>query len=177
MVGAGNLYIPLPPNSNEIVKAVAAMSGRSMIQSGIWIGPRLLIATLHIHDWIRKYPSNEECQVLRDSDHTFRVESEISSQILSEFSPQLKLIHFCVQNDIGIFKLLDHYPPRSDWVRPELLMEREEVYQQNLQAGRKLACLGFNAGVSELDGRMIQQEAAVQLRKQLYQLPFSVRLD
>lgn len=56
-------------------------------------------------------------------------------------------------------------------------MEREEVYQQNLQAGRKVACLGLNGRVSEPDGRMIKEEAAVQLQKQLYQLAFSVRLD
>lgn len=56
-------------------------------------------------------------------------------------------------------------------------MERDEVYQQNLNAGRKVACVGFNGRVSESDGWMIKEEAAVQLQKNLHQLAFSVRLD
>ncbi len=67
-----------------------------------------------------------------------------------------------------------HYPPRSDWVRPEFLMERDELYQQNLTAGRKVACVGFNGRVSESDGRRIKEETAVQLQKNLHQLAFSV---
>lgn len=147
-----------------------------MGQSGIWIGPRLLLAALHIHDWIQKYPSREECHLMCQSRQTFHVESEISSQILSDFSPKLQLIHFSEQNDIGIYRLLDQYPPRLDWVRPEFLMERDEVYQQNLSGGRKVACVGFSGAVSQSDQRLIQEEAAMQLQKNLRQIAFSVRL-
>lgn len=56
-------------------------------------------------------------------------------------------------------------------------MERDEVYQQNLTAGRKVACVGFNGRVSESDARRIKEGAAVQLQKNLHQLAFSVRLD
>lgn len=53
-------------------------------------------------------------------------------------------------------------------------MKRDELYQQNLTAGRKVACVGFNGRVSESDGRRIKEETAVQLQKNLHQLAFSV---
>lgn len=45
------------------------------------------VDTLHIHDWVKGSPSKGECHSLCESCQTFRVESEISSQVLSECSP------------------------------------------------------------------------------------------
>lgn len=56
-------------------------------------------------------------------------------------------------------------------------MERDKVYGQNLNAERKIACVGFNGRVSEVDERMIKEEAVIQLQKSLHQLAFLVRLD
>lgn len=71
----------------------------------IWRGPRLLLAALHIHDLVKRSPAKEECQLLYGSCQTFRVESEISSQILSECSHKVQLLHYSEQNDIKIFRL------------------------------------------------------------------------
>lgn len=43
-------------------------------------------------------------------------------------------------------------------------MERDKIYGQNLNAERKVACVGFNGRVSEVDERMIKEEAAIQLQ-------------
>lgn len=56
-------------------------------------------------------------------------------------------------------------------------MERDKVYGQNLNAERKVARVGFNERVSEVDERMIKEEAAIRLQKSLHQLAFSVRVD
>ena len=41
---------------DKIIKAVAVMSSHEMTQSSIWIGPRILSSTLHMHKW----PLNDE---------------------------------------------------------------------------------------------------------------------
>ena len=161
---------------SQIVKSVAVMSSAHMSQTAIWVGPRLLLSTLHLHHWVQGLPSNEECDLVRKSGQTFDVESEICSQVLSVHSPKVQLLEFSVKDDIAIFKLQDCYPPTSDWVNPDWLMERDDAYKQDLNAGRKVACVAYNGKISEGDERKIKDEVASQLQKKLQQLAFSVSL-
>lgn len=161
---------------SQAVKSVAVMSSTHMTQTAIWIGPRLLLSTLHLHQWIQGYPSNEECDLLRKTGQTFDVESEICSQILSIFSPKVQLLEFSAEEDIGIFKLQDHYPPRSDYVNPDWLLERDEVYERDLKPGWKVACVGYSGKISEEDAVKVKNEAAIQLLKTVPQSALSVSL-
>ena len=168
--------IPMPFNMSQIVKSVAVMSSAYMTQTAIWIGPRLLLSTLHLRHWIQGLPSNEECELVRQSGQTFDVETEICSQVLSAHSPKVQLVEFSAEDDIGIFKLQGGYSPRSDWVSPDWLMERDEAYRQNLMAGRKVACVAYNGKIKEGDARRIKDEAAIQLQKTFQQSAFLVSL-
>lgn len=56
-------------------------------------------------------------------------------------------------------------------------MDSNEVYRQNLNAGRKVACMGFKGRLGKVDEKTTIKEAAIQLQKSLQQLAFSVRLD
>lgn len=87
------------------------------------------------------------------------------AKYLCKFYRNFHLHYYSEQNDIGIFRLLDHYPPRVDWVHPKFLMERDEEYPQNLNAGRKVACVGFNGIVSESDGRRLRKKLQFSSRK------------
>jgi len=176
VIGTPESKIPLPFNMSQIVKSVAVMSSAHMTQTAIWIGPRLLLSTLHFHHWVQGLPSNEECDLVRKTGQTFDVETEICSQFLSVHLPKVQLLEFSVEDDIGIFKLQDRYPPRSDWVNPDWLMERDDAYRQDLNAGRKVACVVYNGKISEGDTRKIKDEAAIQLQKNLQQFAFSVSL-
>jgi len=176
VIGTPESNIPLPFNMSQIVKSVAVMSSAHMTQTAIWIGPRLLLSTLHFHHWVQGLPSNEECDLVRKTGQTFDVETEICSQFLSVHSPKVQLLEFSAEDDIGIFKLQDRYPPRSDWVNPDWLMERDDAYRQDLNAGRKVACVVYNGKISEGDTRKIKDEAAIQLQKNLQQFAFSVSL-
>ncbi|KAL9099348.1 MAG: hypothetical protein Q9163_005139 [Psora crenata] len=173
VIGATECGVPLPFNMSQIVRSVAVMSSaaNNMCQTAIWIGPRLLLSTLHFHHWIQGLPSNEECDLVRKSGRTFDVESEIASQVLSSVhSPKVVLLDFSVEDDIGIFKLPDRYPPRSEWVDPDWLTERDELYNnQNLGPGRKVACVGYSGKINDEDKTKIKNEAAIQLRKNLPQ--------
>ena len=176
VIGTAESNVPLPFNMSQVVKSVAVMSSAHMTQTAIWIGPRLLLSTLHIHHWIQGLPSNEECDLVRKTGQTFDVESEICSQVLSLHSPKVQLLEFSAEDDIGIFKLQDQYPPREDFVNPNWLMERDEAYEQNLEPGRKVACVGYSGKISEEDARKIKDETSIQLQKDLQQLAFSVSL-
>ena len=159
---------------SQIVKSVAVMSSANMTQTAIWIGPRLLLSTLHFHHWIQGLPSNEECELVRKTGQTFDVETEIRSEILSVHSPKVQLLEFSAENDIGIFKLQDRYPPRSDWASPDWLMERDDAFRQDLSAGQKVACVAYNGKISEGDARRIKDEAAIQLQKTLQESAYLV---
>ena len=172
VIGTPELNIPLPSNMSQIVKSVAVMSSAYMTQTAIWVGPRLLLSTLHLHPWVQGLPSNEECDLVRKSGQTFDVETEICSQVLSVHSPKVQLVEFSAEDDIGIFKLQDCYPPRSDWVSPDWLMERDDAYRQNLTAGRKVACVAYDGNINEGDMRKIKDQAAMQLQMTLQQFAF-----
>ncbi|KAK3172998.1 hypothetical protein OEA41_006326 [Lepraria neglecta] len=173
VIGTRESNILLPFNMSQIVKSVAVMSSAHMTQTAIWVGPRLLLSTLHLHHWVQALPSNEECDLVRKTGQTFDVESESCSHVLSVHSPKVQLLQFSAEDDIGIFKLQDCYPPRSDWVNPDWLMERDDAYRHDLNVGRKVACVAYNGKISEGDTRKIKDEAAIQLQKNLQQFAFS----
>ena len=168
VIGTQESNILLPLNMSPIVKTVAIMSSAHMTQTATWIRPRLLLSTLHLHHWVQGLPSNEECELVRNTGQTFDVETEYCSQVLSVQSPKVQLLELSAEDDIGIFKLQDRYPPRSDWVSPDWLMERDNAYGQDLK-GRKVACIAYNGRISEGDTRKIKDEAAIQLQKNLPQ--------
>jgi hypothetical protein len=95
---------------------------------------------------------------------------------LSIFSPKVQLLEFSAEDDIGIFKLQDHYPPRSDYVNPDWLLECDEVYERDLKPGRKVACVGYSGKISEEDAVKVKNEAAIQLQKTVPQSALSVSL-
>ena len=135
-------------NISQIIKSVAVLSSHSQSQSGIWVGPRLLISTLHLYEYIQGFPSHQECSFIKEKGILFGVESEISSQVLSSHSPKLRLIAFDIEHDIGLFKLVEEYPPNPVWADPKWIVERDEVPELGLKPGRKAACVGYNGHVT-----------------------------
>ena len=161
---------------SQIVKSVAVMSSTQMTQTAIWVGPRVLLSALHLYHWVQGVPSTEECDLVRKTGQVFNVESEICSQVLSSHSPKVQLVEFSIEDDIGIFKLQDCYPPRPDWVDPDWLLDRDDAYIKKLSAGRKVACVGYSGKISEEDAKKIKNEAAIKLQENLQQSAFSVSL-
>ena len=56
-------------------------------------------------------------------------------------------------------------------------MERDEAYRQDLNAGRNVACVGYDGRVSEGDEERVKHVAAIPLQKSLQHLAFAVRLS
>ena len=152
----------------NIVKAVAVMSSSVMTQSAIWVGPRLLLSALHFRHWIQNGPSHEECVLVREMGETFNVESEISSQVLSEFSPKVKLLWFSAEHDTGLYRLLDDYPARTEYLDPNWLLEGDEIRGAYLD-GQNVACVGYNSKISSEDAKEVVARAAIKLERTLQQ--------
>lgn len=150
----------MPTNIDVIISSTCVISGPSKNQSGFWIGPRLILSTLHFHNWIDEFPSVNECDQFRQSGISFAVESEITNIILNEYSPRVQLVAFDVDNDVGLFKLQDRFADQKNYVDINWIMEGDDAYSSQLQIGTKAACCGFNGSVSELHSRMIQDQAA-----------------
>jgi hypothetical protein len=106
----------------------------------------------------------------------FNVESGISAQLLSPYSPKVKLVEFSAKDDIGIFKLLDEYEPRTDYIDLGWITESDDIYSMNLSAGRKVACTGYSGKIRDEDVMLVKQEAALQLTKSLPHLAFTVSI-
>lgn len=121
-----------------------------------------MLSTLHFNILSQGRASKEECEFVRQSSLTFDVESEICSQVLSFHSRKVQLLEFNAEHDIGIFKLLDRYPPISDWIDVDWLLERDKIYELNPIAGSKVACVVYNGPVNEEDARSIRNEATRQ---------------
>lgn len=138
-----------------------------MSEFGLWVSPRLLLSSLHLYDWPTGGPTFSVCEMLRLSGQTFHVESEITSQVLSENSPKVQLIAFSVEHDVGLFKLQDDCLSNSDWVEIDWLLERDEVVQAKVSPGQKVACVGYSGKVENNDAWEISMEIAVQLRLRL----------
>ena len=151
--------LPMPPNIETIVKSVAVMSSREMTQTAFWIGPRLLVSTLHMHSWVQGKPSDVECEFVREQGELYNVETETSSQLLSEESPKVQLIKYSTAHDLGIFRLHEQHPPRKEWIEIEWLMEGDEAHKQNLVAGQTVACIVFNGEMSPNDESAVKAAA------------------
>ena len=152
----------------NIVRSVAVMSSSVMTQSAIWVGPRLLLSALHFRQWIQDKPSYEECLLVQETGEKFIVESEISSQVLSEFSPKVELFGFNAEHNIGIYRLLDEYPARTEYLDPDWLIEGKEIGGAYLE-GRNVACVGYNSKISPEDAIDVVEQAAIQLERTLPQ--------
>ena len=121
-------------------------------------------------------PCVQELQTLVDIRQPFDVESEVTSQILSNHSAKVRLRAFDVPGDIGIFTLFDAYPSVPDHVNPEWLLERDEVANINdIDVTRKVACIGYNSVISDQDERKVKAEAARQLQINFQQQASIVR--
>ena len=143
----------------SIVRSVAVMKSRYMTQSALWVGPRLLISTLHLYHWQLGEPTTEECELVRKAGHAFEVESEITAQILTDTSPKVQLIAFDIDADIGVFRLMDKYRPSPNHIDPDWLVETNRVRDINLTIGRKVACLGYNGQIDATDAEAVKAEA------------------
>jgi hypothetical protein len=152
----------------NIVKSVAVMSSSVMMQTAIWVGPRLLLSALHFRHWIQHQPSREECELVQKMGETFSVESEITSQVFSEFSPKVKLIEFSAEHDVGLYRLLDDYPARTEYLDPNWLLEGDEIRGAYLD-GQNVACVGYNSKISSEDAKEVVARAAIKLERTLQQ--------
>ena len=169
MVGAAaaaaQIPMPLPFNIGVVVRSTGVMANGAISQSGFWVGPRLFFSTLHFHHWIGNFASANECDQFRLTGVAFPVETEISRQVLSQYSPRVQLVAFNLDNDMGLFRLQDHYPDQSNFIDISWLLERDDAFSNQLPVGSKAACCGFSATVSAEGSRKIQDQAAHQLYK------------
>lgn len=151
---------------SPIIRSTASM-GDNCQQSGLWVSPRHVIATLHFQNWRKLTPTQAELEAIRDDVETFSIESEISSSILNPSSPKVKLVAFNIANDIGFFQLQDEFPPSRNWVEIDWLMERDELHtvrlHENAASRRQIGCVGFNGKVVGTDVEAIKQEVHRQL--------------
>ena len=160
MVGARESQIPLPSNMDVIVRSTCVMSSPSKMQSGFWIGPRMLLSTLHFENWNQDFPTVNECEQFRQNRISIAVETEITNSILSKYSPRVHLIAFDVDNDVGLFQLQDGFPDQPHHVNVDWIMDGDNAWQSQLPTGTKAACCGFNGSISELHSKMVQDQAA-----------------
>lgn len=153
---------------------MAVMSSKVMTQSAIWIGPRLLLSTLRFRHWIKGQPTHEGCDLVRKTNETFSVESEICSLVLSEFSPKVQLIEYSAEHGIGIYRLQDHYSSRTEYGDPDWLVECDEDFNANLENGQNAACVGYNDKISPEDSQEVMKQAAIRLQIIMPQLATQV---
>ena len=114
--------------------------------------PRFL-STLHFHKWIGNFASESECEQFKQAGVAFFVESEISRQVLNQYSPRVQFIAFNIDNDMGLFRLQDHYPDQSNLIDISWLLECDDAFSNQLPVGSKAACCGYSAAVSEEESK------------------------
>jgi hypothetical protein len=165
VIGAAQNQLPLPPNIDVVVRSTGVMANGAKSQSGFWVGPRVFLSTLHFHDWIGTFASLGECELFKQAGVVFSVESEISRQVLTQYSPHVQLIAFNIDNDMGLFRLQDHYPDQSNFIDINWLLERDDAFSNQLPVESKAACCGYSAAVSAEESREIQDQAAHHLSK------------
>lgn len=110
-------------------------------QSGVWIGPRHILSTLHFYPWIHNLPSHSICDEFRQRGVAFAVENEISQEIIDEYSPRVRLVGFDIDNDIGIFKLEDNYSDQTDFIDYQWIIERDEICQHDSHIESEAMCV------------------------------------
>lgn len=124
-------------------------------ESGIRVGPRLVISTLHMHSWINR-PSSQECDLLIQNKSTHLVDNETSLELTSEEgSSHFELIGYNVASDLGIFRLKDGFQPHPEWIDIDNLMEEDEV-DTLISPGQMVGCVGFNGPVAPEDHHLVQ---------------------
>ena len=169
VVGAAESQIGLPFNMDTIVRSACSMKSVQKSQSGFWVGPRLILSTLHFHNWMGAFATNGEVEMFRQQGVSFAVENEVSQEIVGEFSPRVQLVAFDTDNDIGLFKLQDQYPNQTNYIDYNWLLDRDELCQLNIPHSVKAACIGYSGKLSDEDARIVENEAAKQLGKALSQ--------
>ncbi len=97
---------------------------------------------------------------------TLRAKSRLN--FLSECLFKVQIFYYSDQNVIGISRLQDSYPQQSDRVCFQFHIQRDKVYRRNLSVGQKFPCVNFNKRVSEVNAKMIKEEASIQLQKNLH---------
>lgn len=88
------------------------------------------------------------------------IETEISREIIDEFSPHVQLIAFDVDNDIGLFKLQDKYAGQKNFINIDWILKRDDAYFTQLQVEVTAACCGYSGMLSELQSKQVQNQAA-----------------
>jgi hypothetical protein len=175
VVGAAQSQIPLPPSMSQVVKGNGVMSSSQKIQSGLWVGPRLLISTLHLYHWQSGQASDAELDIVVQEGRLFDVEQEISSEFLCEHSAKVQLIRYSREHDLGIFRLRDQDSSRTDWLDVDYLMERDEI-EKLLLPHRLVGCLGYSDKIEPADFIHIQEQARFQLHRILGPQAFQVSI-
>lgn len=145
-------------------------------QSAIWVAPRLLMSTLHLYNWYNGHPSESEVDKVRQEGHIYRVEDEISGQLLGPHSPGVRLVEFSAADDLGLFQLEVGYPDRKHYIDFNWLAERDELLPQDINAGSKMGCIGYNGRISEEDATKVKEIAMNQLCLTLGKPTFFVSL-
>ena len=138
-----------------------------MTQSGVWVGPRHFISTLHLHIWIggEGHPSDSELEVMRSSGAIFEMETEICSNVMTEHSPKLKILTWSIPDDLGVFELDAKYPARTEWIDIDLLMERDElnVFGPN----HRVACIGSSGKLTEGESAVVKNVVIGEMQNKL----------
>ncbi|KAL8916219.1 MAG: hypothetical protein Q9172_006399 [Xanthocarpia lactea] len=159
VVGAVEQNVPLPANMGHIIRSVCAFGSRTKQQTAIWVGPRLLLTALHFHVWFGDVPTDDELNLLLKSRSRFAVESEICSRLISAASPMVQMIDHDASNDLGLFRLADEYPDRTEWIDPTWLADRDEIYEAEPTPGRIVACVGFSGSIHKDDADAVRKSA------------------
>lgn len=152
---------------DTIVRSAVHMTSTTGAQSGFWVGPRLILSTLHIKEWKGKIASYEECEALRKSGEWIYVESEITSKVIDmQHSPVVQLIEYDVEADIGLFRLMDQYPPAHDWVRTSWMWERKEMHEFKTPDREWIACVGYNGRLTRFQKDHMGREWGFNIRRE-----------
>jgi hypothetical protein len=155
-VDFGSTGIKIESDIRHVINSTASLRSPYVTQSGVWVGPRLLISALHMQNWNKvDSPSDEECELLSQQKVRYQVENEISTECLSGDSALVELIKFDVKSDLGIFRLVDEYAPRQSWVEIDNLMERDDSHNL-LVKGDVVGCIGFNGDIKSDDISLVQ---------------------
>ena len=68
----------------------------------------------------------------------------------------VQMISYDASHDLGLLRLADEYPDRTEWVDPAWLADRDEIYEAKSTGGRIVACVGFSGSIQEDDANSVQ---------------------
>ena len=157
----------VPTNLPQIIQATAVMSSKYMTQSALKVGDSIILSTLNFHHWLSDTPSAAEVQIICDRYEIFYIDSEVDPSPPSSRSAQAILVAYSIDDDLGIFKLLDPSKPHEHSVPLDWLMEREGPnWKQILSPGRRVGCIAYNAGTEDRFADEIRCHTGRLLREQ-----------